>query len=148
MTVNATIIEKGTLVTLEASGAAIASNSIAQADDANYSIFTNGGARPNGRFIASFTFATAPIEGAILSLYARPLDLISTNDAEVPETTRSIWIGNFAVNNVTTTQYAELYAESLPWNAAYYVHNNGTGQTVSAGWTLGVEPYTYAPATA
>lgn len=148
MTVNATIFEKASAITLEANGGSITNNSVVQADDANYSVFTDGGARPGGRFVASFTFATAPTEGTVLALYARPLDISSTNDAEVPEATRAVYVGNFVVNNVTTTQYAELYNDQLPWNAAYYLHNVGTGQTVSAGWTLTVEPYTYAPATA
>lgn len=150
MTINATIIENAAAVTLEASGGAIVNNTIVQADDANYSIFTDGGGRPRGRFVLSFTFATAPTERAVISLYARQLDVSGTNDAEIPETTRpDTWVGNFIVNNVTTTQYAVLTPdEELPWNAAYYLHNNGTGQTISAGWALTVEPYTYAPATA
>ena len=142
-----TILKLGTPKTLEANGASIANNTLAQADDASYSVASDGAYYPDAKFVASFTFGTAPPEGTTLALYARPLDIDGTNDAEVPETTRpTVFIGTFVVNNVTTAQYAELIAQDVPWNASYYMHNNGTGQTVSAGWTLKVTPCTLAPA--
>lgn len=142
-----TILKIGTPKTLESNGASIVNNALAQADDANYSIASDGGYYPDAKFVFSGAFTIAPTENAVLSLYARPLDIDGTNDAEVPETTRStVLIGNFTVNNVTTLQYIELLAQDVPWNAAYYLHNNGTGQTLSAGWTLKVTPYTVAPA--
>ena len=144
---NETIVTLGTPKTLEANGASIANNTLAQADDANYSISADGAYFPDAKFVLAATFGTAPTEGTTLALYASPLDIDGTNDAEVPETTRpTVFIGTFAVNNVTTTQYIELLTQDVPWNASYYLHNNGTGQTVSAGWTLKVTPYTVAPA--
>lgn len=143
-----TIIKLGTPKTLEANGASIANNTLEQANDASYSIATDGAYYPDAKFVLSATFGTAPTEGTTLALYACPLDIDGTNDAEVPETTRpTVFIGTFTVNNVTTAQYIELIAQDVPWNAAYYVHNNGTGQTLSAGWTLKVTPCTVAPAT-
>ena len=142
-----TIIKLGTPKTLEANGASIANNTLAQADDAGYSISADGAYYPDAKFVIAATFVTAPTEGTTLALYARPLDIDGTNDAEVPETTRpTVFIGTFAVNNVTTAQYIELLAQDVPWSASYYIHNNGTGQTVSAGWTLKVTPCTVAPA--
>ena len=142
-----TIITLGTPKTLEANGTSIANNTLAQADDANYSISADGANYPDAKFVIAATFGTAPTEGTTLALYARPLDIDGTNDAELPETTRpTVFIGTFAVNNVTTAQYIELLAQDVPWAAAYYLHNNGTGQTVSAGWALKVTPYTVAPA--
>lgn len=144
---NETIVSLGTQKTLEANGGSIANNTLAWADDANYSISADGAYFPDAKFVVSVTFGTAPTEGTTLALYARPLDIDGTNDAEVPETTRpTVFIGTFAVNNVTTAQYIELLAQDVPWNAAYYLHNNGTGQTVSAGWTLKATPFTVAPA--
>ena len=138
-----TILVLGTPKTLEANGASIANNTLAQADDANYSVASDGAYYPDAKFVLSATFGTAPTEGTTLALYARPLDIDGTNDAEVPETTRpTVFIGTFVVNNVTTAQYIELIAQYVPWNAAYYLHNNGTGQTVNAGWTLKVTPCT------
>ena len=142
-----TILKFGTPKTLEASGASIANNTLVQADDASYSVASDGAYYPDAKFVISVTFGTAPTEGTTLALYARPLDIDGTNDAEVPETTRpTVFIGTFSVNNVTTAQYIELLAQDVPWSASYYIHNNGTGQTVSAGWTLKVTPCTVAPA--
>jgi len=138
---------RGITKTLEANGASIANNAIAQADDATYDITADGDDYEDAKFVASFTFGTAPTEGTVLALYARPLDIDGTNDAEVPEAARpTVYIGNFVVNNVTSTQYAELVGYDVPDKADYYLHNNGTGQTVSAGWTLKVTPRSRAPA--
>lgn len=140
-------IVTGTPKTLEASGASAANNTIVQADDANYGIVADGASFPDAKFVLSFAFGTAPTENSAIGLYARPLNINSTNDAEVPETTRpTVAIGSFICNNVTTTQYAELIAEDVPWEAAYYLHNNATGQTLSAGWSLVVTPFSGKPA--
>ena len=142
-----TILAIGTPKTLEAAGASIANNSLAQADDASYSVVADGGYYPDAKFVLSATFATAPTEGTTLALYARTLDIDGTADAEVPEATRpTVYVGSFVVNNVTTAQTIELIAQDVPWIADYYIHNNGTGQTLSAGWTLKVTPFTVAPA--
>lgn len=141
------IILPGTKRVLEANGVLIANNTLVQADDATYNIFVHGSGYRDAKFVASFTFATAPTEGTDLALFAQPLDIEGTNDAEVPEMTRpTVVLGTFVVNNVTTTQYAELIVRGVPWNAAYYLGNRGTGQSVSAGWGLAVIPCTDAPA--
>jgi hypothetical protein len=137
----------GTQKTLEASGASVANNTIAQANDATYSVVTDGGNYPDAEFVLVATFATAPTEGTVIGLYARPLNVDGTLDTETPETTRpTYYVGAFVVNNVTTNQVMMLRAEDLPIEAEYYLHNNGTGQTISAGWTLKVTPRTIGPA--
>lgn len=142
-----TILKFGTPKTLEASGGSIANNALAQADDASYGVTADGADYPDAKFVVSFAFGTAPTEGTVLALYARPLDISGTNDAEVPEAARpTAYVGSFVVNNVTSTQYAELLAYNVPWKADYYLHNVGTGQTVSSGWKLTVTPCTVAPA--
>ena len=142
-----TIVKFGTVKTLEASGAAIASNAMAQADDASYDLVADGAYYPDADFVLTGTFGTAPTEGTVLALYARPLDVDGTADTEVPETTRpTVFIGSFVVNNVTTAQTMTLRAYDLPTKADYYVHNSGAGQTLSAGWALKITPRTVAPA--
>lgn len=137
----------GTLKTLEANGAAVANNAIGTADDANYDVVVDGSSYPDALFTLVGTFGTAPTEGTVLSLYARPLDIDGTTDSEVPEVTRpTLFIGNFTVNNVTTAQAMQLLAVDLPKLATYYVHNNGTGQSLSAGWKLTALPRSYKPA--
>lgn len=143
---NTPIEWRGTTKTLEASGASITSGSVVQADDANYDTVTDGEGVPDAEFVVSFAFGSTPTENGLLALYARPLDVDSTNDTEVPEATRPTrYIGAFAVNNVTTTQYAILVGRNLPKLASYYLHNSGTGQTASAGWTLKVTPLGMTP---
>lgn len=137
----------GTQKTLEASGGSITNNSIVQADDAGYSTSSDGGNYPHAEFVAGFTFGTGPTEGTVLALIARTMNIDGTNDAEVPEAGRQDrLIGVFVVNNVTTAQYAALFAYDVPRDANYYLHNVGTGQTVSSGWTLKVTPMTYQAA--
>lgn len=142
-----TINKFGTAKTLEANGASIANNALAQADDASYDLIADGAYFPDADFVLTGSFATAPTEGTVLALYARPLDVDDTADTEAPETTRpNAFIGSFVVNNVTTVQTMTLRAYDLPTKADYYVHNNGTGQSLSAGWMLKVTPRTVAPA--
>ncbi len=133
----------GTQKTLEANGGSIASAAIGQANDASYSTASDGANYPDGEFVLSFAFGTAPTENGSLVLVARVLNIDGTNDAEAPEASRpDRYIGSFVVNNVTSTQYAALFAYDLPREADYYILNTGTGQTLSAGWTLKVTPMT------
>jgi len=144
---NEAIVFQGTQKTLEASGVSIANNALAQANDASYGIVADGDSYPDARFVLTGTFSVAPTENTTLALYARPLNIDGTADADVPEITRPTqYIGVFAVNNVTTSQSLVLMAQNVPWEADYYIHNNGTGQTLSAGWDLLVTPCTIGPA--
>jgi hypothetical protein len=137
----------GTPKTLEANGASIANNAVGAADDASYDVVADGANYPGARFVLKFTFSVEPTEGASIILLARPIDIDGTADTEAPEATLLITrIGTFTVNNVTTDQYAEYYADQVPFKANYYLYNSATGQTISAGWTLKVTPYTYGPA--
>jgi hypothetical protein len=142
-----TIVKWGTQKSLEASGAAIAANAVVQANDLTYSLAADAANYPDAEFVLAATFASAPTEGGVLALYARPLNIDGTSDAEVPKAALPVWfVGSFAVNNVTSTQFMTLLATDLPAEAEYYIHNAGTGQTVSAGWSLKVKPRTYSPA--
>jgi hypothetical protein len=142
-----TTVVFGTTKTLEANGATIANNALVQADDATYDIVADGGSYPDAQFTMTATFSVAPTEGTVLALYARPIDIDGTLDTDIPEVTRPTrYIGAFVVNNVTTIQPLELVAYDVPIKAEYYVHNVGTGQSVSTGWTLKVKPRTYKPA--
>lgn len=137
----------GTTKTLEANGGSIANNTVVQADDADYSVAGDGAGFPDAEFVLAATFATAPTEGTVVALYARPLNIDGTADAQVPEAARPTrYIGAFVVDNVNSAQYMTLLARDLPAEASYYLHNNGTGQTISAGWTLKVRPRTLKPA--
>lgn len=144
---NEAIVKLGTPKTLEANGASISNNAVVQADDASYSVSADGANYPDVEFVLTATFGVAPTEGTTIALYARPLNIDGTADAEVPEVARATyWVGVFVVNNVTTSQSMSIFARNVPREADYYLHNNNTGQTVSAGWTLKVTPRTVGPA--
>ena len=141
------IIVPGTPKALEANGGSTTNGSVTQANDATYGIVADGASFPHAKFVFSGAFATAPTEGTVINLLARPLNIKSTNDSEVPEATRNtVWVAPFVINNVTTTQYIEAIAYDVPWEAEYYIHNDGTGQTLSAGWTLDVVPFSFKAA--
>lgn len=139
-------VKLGTQKTLEANGASIASGAVVQANDANYVISTDGGNYPDAEFVLTAAFSVAPTEGSGLSLLARPLNVDGTSDTEVPEVGRpTYYVDTFVVNNVTTSQTMWVFARDVPRDAEYYLYNNGTGQTVSAGWVLKVTPRSYEP---
>jgi len=145
-----TTVVYGTSKTLEANGASIINNNVDQANDANYSPSTDGADYPDAEFVLSITFATAPTENSTIVLLVRPVNIDGTSDSEVPEngatTFKGQYVGTFVLNNVTTTQYARLIAYDVPPTGDYFIWNNNTGQTISAGWTLKVRPRTYKPA--
>lgn len=138
----------GTTKTLKGAGILIANNAMAQADDAAYDIAVDGLSYPDAEFVLAVTFAVAPTEMSTLDLYARELGVDGANDSEAPEASgfKHLYIGSFHLNNVTTTQYEKLVAHDVPRKAAYYLYNNATGQSVSAGWTLKITPRTIGPA--
>lgn len=141
------IVKWGTQKTLEASGASIGTNAVVQANDATYSLSADGANYPDAEFVLAAAFSVAPTEGGVLALYARPLNIDGTADAEVPEAALPVWyVGSFQVNNVTTTQNMTLLGQDLPAEAEYYIHNVSAAQTVSAGWSLKVKPRTLGPA--
>lgn len=133
----------GTLKVLESSGSAIASGAVMLADDATYDLTLDGGYFPDALFSLTCSFTTAPVENSVLTLCARPLLVDGTNSTQVPEASRPTrMIGNFVVDNVTGQQTMELTAYDVPRNASYYIFNNATGQSVTAGWALKVTPRT------
>ncbi len=141
------IVKWGTQKTLEANGGAIAAGAVVQANDATYSLSADGAYYPDAEFVLAAAFASAPTEGGVLALYARPLNIDGSADAEVPEAALPVWyVGSFVVNNVTSMQYMTLLGQDLPAEAEYYIHNVSAAQTVSAGWSLKVKPRTIGPA--
>ncbi len=141
------IVKWGTQKTLEANGGAIAANAVVQANDATYSLSADAANYPDAEFVLTVTFSVVPNEGGQIALYARPLDVDGTADAEVPEAGLPVWfVGSFTVNNVAIAQSMILLAQDLPALAEYYIHNVSTGQILPAGWSLKVKPRTLGPA--
>lgn len=132
---------------LSGTSVAIANGAIALANASTYDVVSDGLGYPDGMFVLTGQFGAAPIEGSLLSLYAQAMSIDGSVNAQAPETTRpGIFIGSFVVNDVTGVQSIPLVAYDLPRKAQYYVHNNGTGQSLNAGWTLKVTPRTFKAA--
>lgn len=141
------IVKVGTQRTLEASGASCATGSLVQADDASYGVVADGSSYPDAEFALTVTYSVAPTEGTLISLYARVLNIDGTADTDAPEAARPGYVlGAFVVNNVTSAQNLVCYAQKVPREFDCYIHNNGTGQTISAGWVLKVTPRGRGPA--
>jgi len=144
------IVAVGTIKTLEASGAAVTNGSVVQADDANYSLADDAASWPDAEFLLSAAWTTAPTEGRVVNLYARPLDIDGSADAEAPESSRpTLFVGCFVANNVggSATQHMPLQgliARDLPRLASYFLHND-SGQSVNSGWVLKVIPRNVIP---
>lgn len=138
----AAVFTLGTPKTLESSGASIANNALLNASTA-YDRTTDGNDFTDLELVLAATFATAPTEGTTIAIYGRLLDIDGTGDTEVPETTRpTLILGQFVVNNVTSLQYMQAIIRNLPKLTTIYLYNNGTGQTISSGWTLKGTPRT------
>ena len=144
---NEAVVKLGTPKTLEANGASIANTAIGQADDATYGIVADGASYPDADFVLAVAFGTAPTISTTIDLYAQELDIDGTSDAIAPTTTyKQRYIGSFVVAAQTAMQYLKVRGYDVPLVASYYLHNNATGQTMSAGWTLKVTPRTIGPA--
>jgi len=144
---NEAIVKLGTTKTLEASGAAVANAAMSAATGAPYSIAADGASYPDADFVLAAAFDVAPTVNSTIDLYAQELDIDGTNDAVAPTTTyKQRYIGSFVVEAQTAMQYLKIRAYDVPLIGNYYLHNNATGQTMAAGWTLKVTPRTLGPA--
>lgn len=142
------IVKTGTQKTVEASGASIANNAIAQADDATYGVLTDGAGAPHGIFDFTGAYTTAPTINTTLDVYATEQDIAGTGDAQtVTATYKPKFISSFTVNAVGSSgaQNLRFYAYDLPLLAYYSVFNNATGQTLNSTWTLKITPMTIGP---
>jgi hypothetical protein len=138
----------GTTVTLEASGASISNNAIAQADDANIDLSDDTPADYfDGDFALTCAFGGTPTAGTSVSLILRPLDIDGTTDAPAPTATYlHHFYGSFLHNGGSSSQTLLCMAERVPRRFSAYLYNNATGQTLSSGWVLKFTPVSYRPA--
>lgn len=144
---NETKVVTGTQKTLEANGASCANNVMVALDDASYGIVADGLSYPDAEFQIAVTYATAPTVNKTLDLYAQELNFDGTNDEQTPTATyKKRYICSFVVDAVTTIQYINSgLVRNVPREAFYFLHNNDTGQTISAGWTGKVIPRSLGP---
>lgn len=137
-----------------ASPGTIANNAFSAGSDV--SAWTNDDDAPYAAFLLECQFdTTAPTDGVgSIDLYARPLNVQSTNEPNAPDANFPfVHIGSFQidwgvandVNFFTGIPFATLPAFKAAQEYEFYLHNNGTGQTIGAGWNLWVSPFSYGP---
>lgn len=137
----------GTEKTLEANGGSTATGVYTAADDANLLVADVAGF-PYLNVEFSGTFSVAPAAGTVIDIYARPLNFEGTNDAQAPSANfQASYVCSILLDAVTSAQYAKVSLANNPHpldECSFYIANR-TAQTLGAGWTLKVQPVTYAP---
>jgi hypothetical protein len=98
-------------------------------------------------------FGGAPTSGTTVDVYLRPIDIDGSSDQPAPPTGASTaaYKGKYATSFVlhassSSGDVYEAIAYDIPRSAEAYLFNNGTGQTLSANWTLKIRPRTLGPA--
>lgn len=138
----------GTAKTLEANGGSCASGSIAAADDANYVQSSDGADFPDADVFLSLSYTTATgVEGKNVNILYAEHNVDGTSDEQDPETNyKPKILCSFTVNDVTATQYFRKTVRDVPREMKCWLHNDSTGQTISAGWVLKFIPRSYKAA--
>ena len=133
-------------VTLEASGASLASNAVGPADDAdlasgNHSNF------PLCDFALNCQFGAAVAAGSVVRLYRQDLNIQSTNDSPAPATTYLYkFVGSFVIpSGASATSWYPLTDLPLVKDQQYSIEN-GSDQSIVGNWKLYATPKTYEPA--
>ena len=142
----------GTQDQVDSSSGSVANDAFSVAGDV--SDWTNDDDSPGAFFTLRAQFATMPTVGSI-SLHCAVLNIQSTNDeSDVDSSNDGHFLGEFKIDfgiGNATNFYAGLHVPELPPGIAtsqiyrFFIKNNGTSQTVTAGWGLWVTPTTHGP---
>lgn len=93
--------------------------------------------------VLDITLAVAPVSGRSIHLYRRDLNISGANDATVPDANfKSIYVGSFPLDLVTTQQFISLPDIPLGQDQAFYIEND-SGQSTSGTTVLVIKPKTY-----
>lgn len=137
----------GTQDAIGTSSASVADAAFSIAGD--LSTWTNDDDAPFAAIVFSGTFSVAPDANSVVELYVRMLNIVSTNDEDIPDANNAAgFLGTFALNDVTSAQYRQILVK-LPSGKTsaeleFYIRNSG-GQTLSAGWDINVTPIAIGP---
>lgn len=139
----------GTTTTLASSGGSITSGAapvLAGTASLDLGAYTAPADYPNVRFVLAATMASGSgIEGKVVELIARDLDVDGTGDTEAPTATfRFRTVGMFLLKGVATLQYMVCDVYDAPRKADFYLFQGST-ITLNAGWTLKATPFTFGP---
>jgi len=130
----------------------IADNAFSVAADVT--TWTNDDDAPLGQAVLECQFdTTMPTVGSI-GLYAHCLNVVSTNDPEVPsDNFPAVFVGSFLIpfgvsadtNFFTIIPMFQmpgfLSSQTIDW----YIKNNRTAQTIGVDWNLWITPLTHGP---
>lgn len=150
---NEAILKYGTSKTLaNANGGSTANNYLSAAAGTTYSEADTLD-YPDAVFtLVTAGFGAAPTTGTTIDVYIRPLDVDGNTDQPAPPTGASTaaYKGKYATSFVLHASSAsgdayEAVAYDIPRRGEVYLFNNGTGQTLSANWTLKMRPRTLGP---
>ena len=131
------------------------SNSSSAVTDASYSAsgdtsdWTNDDDAVMASAILECTYASAPDANSTVDLYAQLMNIVGTDDSQVPtDEAPHVYLGSFPLDDVTSRQHIPIEI-GLPNTVTsqvyhFFVKNNG-GQTMSAGWQLHITPKAIGP---
>lgn len=151
---NDAIVKFGTQDQVDSTAGTVATGAFSVAGDVD-STWTNSEEAPLGSAILKCQFdTTMPTVGSI-GLYARLLNVQSTNDINEPDANfEQIFVGSFPIdfgvaNDVDFYTVIETFnmpaagpAQAIEW----YIKNEGTAQTIGTSWNLWITPKTEGPA--
>jgi hypothetical protein len=136
------IVDVGSWVTLEANGASIANAAFAEADDAIFRRVTDGGGRPHVEVEIEFTNGTAATGSPFISVYRQSRNMIGGNNAQAPSANnlRKFLLSEPTAISSTAAQRLTFLLYDVPAEFSLWLQN-GTGQTISAGWVMRARGY-------
>ena len=138
----------GTQDTLGTTSATVANNAFSVAGD--LSTWTNDDDAPTASITLLVDYATAPTANTSINLYARLLNVQSTNDNEIPDANfQHTYLGSFPINNPSIANQYITIDVLLPNTKTsqeyeFYIENK-TAQTIQASWDLYITPKTIGP---
>jgi hypothetical protein len=113
--------------------------------------WTNDDDAVMAKMVLEANFSVAPDANSVVNLFARPLNVQSTNDPIVPDATNQhVYMGSFPLKDGTSAQFIPLLISLLPTNFQtsqiyeFYLENK-SGQSMPAGWDLHALPTALGP---
>lgn len=137
----------------DGSTATVATTAFSVADDVN-SAWTNDDDAPFGSAVLECQFDTTFPSVGNIGLYARLLNVQSTNDENAVDANYSPHlVGTFELdygvaadtNFFTVIEHFVMPQAGAAQAIEWYIHNNGTGQTIGIDWNLWITPKALGP---
>ena len=133
--------------------ATVADGAFSVAGDVD-SVWSNSDDAELGGAVLKLQFdTTMPTVGSV-ALFARLINMQSTNDAPIPDANyEHHFVGSFPIDfgeTADTDFYTHIPQFKMPMMQSnqtieWYIKNNGSGQTIGTGWQLFIMPKTRGP---